>query len=1782
MKKAGSSLVSSFIVLTLLGGFVLYSAIVSAQVFEPPKCAPPQCQPTSIQGGLSDVLGKSADARGFAGTVTIGGEAGTENVKVGIGVINPSSELHILRGGFATSARTNDLAHFGFGSSIDGNRQLMIQQWGNANTAKQFIMGNGYISDAGPSIVNGPFTRAAGLMWDDDSLDVVINSQAGFNKAGSIVPAVTIKSDTGNVGIGTNNPTHTKLEIHGTGPQGLTIKSTNRWNYLINDDKDFIIASDVGTTGHKAKFSLGAPDNSFILDANGNVGIGTSDPKTKLDVNGSFRLNRPSALVDAGNTLGGNIQFVPDNFAAGATNGYLLLNYPDGNTVRFGTDFDGNLSGGHRRNIQFGRNDAPYLTIEDGGNVGIGAVPQSKLYVEKNVAGTVSVGVHNPNSAGISALSLSAGSTFEDRGAQLQFLTASNELKLINTGDPGSSITFHTRSGASSGERMKIDQNGNVGIGTIDPTQGKLVVAGNISVDNAAMGYGGSGSSGYGIAFPATSNDAQYVYGEHDGGDTSNLIFHQRDNGSDGVIFRNTDWDSKKIPQTLDYMKISRDKLYYVGGNVGIGTTDSKFKLDIGTTLGSEPGFDQLAVKNIELFTPFNPGPGDGIITLHHGGRVAHQLRYNNSTLYLERSSRPFYGSNDTPNLNVAGTIKASDFCLGTSCMSQILPSVSASASISGSAQTTFIRLASVPSSGKHYGRLLIDWESVLSPSCCHHGQMEVSFGKTWTYSFPQENVLDLHQVNSHNSFHPYKFRTVKEGDNIYLEVSWNRDWSSGSFKTTKLSQQGSVSLLSPVVSGYSGATEKELVIDDQSIDKAYTGGMKIDNKLVVGGNITLSGGSKEIQFKNASGAIEQYVWHTGTSLGLGAGSESNSMFITNTGNVGIGTVPSSRLHIHGNYSNNGAGGFLLDATDNADPNTYALRINPFVVGSAKVGYQFQTKSVIGGTQVPLTFDNAGNVGIGTPSPGAKLDIIKETSTNDTALLVRNKNGNHSWGIVGEFRVDNLYDRPSILFSTALNTTTWSVGYGSNQDDNFRIRQNHGYRNNSWGTERFKIDTSGVVSAGQFGIYPGYLDNQINAGWTTLEQPGVQGLRVWDNFSVSDNVGIGTASADSGMKLDVRGNVRIGDGSTAEQDILFKNNIGPWEVGTNNVGNGTSNNQFYIYDNAYRLTVQRGTGNVGIGTTSPGAKLSFANLADGRDTADGITWYNPAPLVYGIYRTAGAWSGPNYQQLKLSWDTGIVIDGGTAYGKSGTVLQPNGGNVGIGTRQPQYTLHLSGDAGGVWTGVQMTEGVVNSYVTNTGTRLGFYAGDGSTEDVTILNDGSVGIGKADPKAKLDVAGGSIFRNGKIVAGNGTNNGNNSGIWFWDENDSNHVIYSANSASGISPGAANGGSAPDNKIGPSNEHRLRFRTATGQGWLFENNNNLGVIDFDSDDGSAYFGGNVGIKRVPNAGYDLDVNGTIRANGISLVGGICLSNGCKSSWPAATTGVNTSIDSPVSGPLYVRGSGGGGQIRVAPSTTGEEASIGFYKTNNYDSSNRHWVMGIGSWGVEKGFDVAMSREGLSAPLMVWDDDGGGSVGIGKSPDHNRFKLDVAGSMNLTAYSGSNVALTQKDKLAFATDRIGLDIAELFEAEEQVEVGDVVVVAEKERKIKKSTQAYQKEVIGIVSGSPAILFEGQNVIAGSEPNRFRKGIKPPIALAGRIPVKVSLENGPIKPGDYLTTSSVHGIAMRATQPGTTIGIALEHYNGGEKNKILTFISIGEKNMASIVMDLQKRVEDLEKNGK
>jgi hypothetical protein len=101
-----------------------------------------------------------------------------------------------------------------------------------------------------------------------------------------------------------------------------------------------------------------------------------------------------------------------------------------------------------------------------------------------------------------------------------------------------------------------------------------------------------------------------------------------------------------------------------------------------------------------------------------------------------------------------------------------------------------------------------------------------------------------------------------------------------------------------------------------------------------------------------------------------------------------------------------------------------------------------------------------------------------------------------------------------------------------------------------------------------------------------------------------------------------------------------------------------------------------------------------------------------------------------------------------------------------------------------------------------------------------------------------------------------------------------------------------------------------------------------------------------------------------------------------------------------------------------------------------------------------------------------------------------------------------------------------------------------------VKLSTSSYDSNLLGVVSTNPAMVIEG-NSLQFMNGNYKVDSRRPAIALAGRVPVKVTNENGNIKPGDYLTSSAQFpGYAMKATASGYVIGQALEFFNSSVIN--------------------------------
>ena len=122
-------------------------------------------------------------------------------------------------------------------------------------------------------------------------------------------------------------------------------------------------------------------------------------------------------------------------------------------------------------------------------------------------------------------------------------------------------------------------------------------------------------------------------------------------------------------------------------------------------------------------------------------------------------------------------------------------------------------------------------------------------------------------------------------------------------------------------------------------------------------------------------------------------------------------------------------------------------------------------------------------------------------------------------------------------------------------------------------------------------------------------------------------------------------------------------------------------------------------------------------------------------------------------------------------------------------------------------------------------------------------------------------------------------------------------------------------------------------------------------------------------------------------------------------------------------------------------------------------------------------------------------------------------------------------------------GADFAEMLPAQDaSLEPGDVLVIG-LNGELTRSTEPYQSTLAGVYSTKPGL-------IGGAADGEDTTG-KIPLAVAGVVPVKVTDENGPIRPGDSLTSSTTPGHAMRASKltiNGVVIGKALEPLGSGK----------------------------------
>jgi len=890
-------------------------------------------------------------------------DAGTTRLKienggnVGIGTTNPSAKLEVSAG-VTTSV---DIAHFSNSNNI-AKAKISL----SANSSGEL------------SLIDG-----------SNNTDVFITSNGNSYFNG------------GNVGIGTTAP-GAKLVISGGGgaisDNGFQINSSYGFNGTgvleINPSATshipLSILSKNGQTANLVNVTSfgGTAGNLFNVQSSGNVGIGTTSPSYKLT---SYSSGDEFAIVaGAGNAVG--------EFTGIGLSGYIATNA----AVKAGLVFERETSWGIGKmhflnNNTLGDSDATLsdskMTIDSGGNVGIGTTNPS-AFGKFVVSGS-------GNLLNLNATSGKVYQAFYENGAGRFYL---------NTLDGSDGLAFTDADGAT--ERMRIDSDGNVGIGTTSPSQ-KLEVAGSVAV------------TGTNVTVANASNPYIYINDTNAGAG----IFQQE--GNTTRIGSDSNTQVVLVQNNVTAVTIDTSR------NVGIGTTSPVEKLHV----------DGKAFINGQIYGGFGAKTTTGTLDWNDSTNArsgnGHTLLRGNATNGPAGSEyyHPFsweYGSYDNDGNMTQFAIPYSTNNTGMYYRSR-------------------------------YSGTWNDWAEIVTTTKTLPGGPYLPLSAGSSYPLTGDLYIEedsLYLLNASNNY--WRVQNNSSGKLTFKQGTTQRGiWSSGELQLAdNLIVDGNVGI-------GTGSPSRLLDVDGiqgwsegTNVEKAYL------NPTGTGTDFNLLGDNGNIRFDSRAG--------------------SNSYI--NTGNVGIGTTsPSAKLHLEGDAIiegvlradnvNLGLGGAIKVKASNTLSDQYvAFGTTP----SGSSGNATFTEK--------MRVTSAGNVGIGTTSPGAKLQVTSGNGDSANTVLVTHTRNDSN--------VPSQALKIDANFSGADTTTTDRIFSGLHIDLDSSMDGDAADEVRSYGVHA-DVRSTGFNDQLRGGYF--YAESN-NITEKTFEVTGVQGSAIHDSGNASGGV----------------------------------------------------------------------------------------------------------------------------------------------------------------------------------------------------------------------------------------------------------------------------------------------------------------------------------------------------------------------------------------------------------------------------------------------------------------------------------------------------------------------------------------------------------------------------------------------------------------------------------------------------------------------------------------------------
>ena len=554
-----------------------------------------------------------------------------------------------------------------------------------------------------------------------------------------------------------------------------------------------------------------------------------------------------------------------------------------------------------------------------------------------------------------------------------------------------------------------------------------------------------------------------------------------------------------------------------------------------------------------------------------------------------------------------------------------------------------------------------------------------------------------------------------------------------------------------------------------------------------------------------------------GGNVGIGTASPSEKLHISGntlvTGTLEVDTVNNGV----GDFLTRTAGGIVTRRTAaevRSDIGAQAALTNP-VTGTGTLNFVSKftsTGSTLGNSQI---FDNGTSVGIGTSGPLNKVDIVSSNNDSFGAITVRPSNQTQTlslgWQGVSaslNFIVNaGASERMRItsVGNTGINT---SIPETRLQIEDITKVLTNNVSGVAQGTLSLVSTDAQAANIGASLVFGGnYIDSNSTriayaaitgrkSNGTTSNADGYLSFLTWRTTGLTEamritsagNVGIGTNSAGTRLYVDYTTN---GSDGIVSRNLSSGTSAFGYVGAFNNLTNGidlrsyssthaslpstsviqsssgqtggtiiiqSGANPIRFNTNASERMRISGAGEVGIGTTSPSARLQ---VVGGSDTWTGLALRDGGsdiPIIdfrvsdnstRGSIRMNGVNSVGGDRLGLFSWVAGT--------GLSEVMSIKGGGNVGIGTTTPSFPLSFgtglgnkialydNGSGTGYGFGIQASLLQIFSDAQLTDITFGYGNSASMVRNVTFKGTGNVGIGTTAPADKLDVNGSIRFR-----------------------------------------------------------------------------------------------------------------------------------------------------------------------------------------------------------------------------------------------------------------------------------------------------------------------------------------------------------------------------------------------------------------------------------------------------